>query len=399
MRKMFFLVLAAAALLLMVPAQNAQAQSETPRVEFGVHYSRLRLRDFDATDHGVGTRLTMNITDGLSVEGEFNFFPRGRDNLAAPTGFSGVSQRSQGLLIAFLWPNQKLTASTSQAEVQLSAPVRISDDNGDDEDPSVMLARDGRFYVAWSSKRQDGVNIYIKSSADGQTWSTEELVTIGPGEDYYPSLAQTRDGTFHIAWFRLERAQEDIDIWYSGKTGNRELYESRSDDGGLWWAPERQITHIAEEDDFPHMIETSEGEKILAWTRYRQGSPLRDYLSDTSAEIVISRSWDGLNSSVPEVSSPKDEKRRQMDLLPFVFTDAASRQLYLSWTSTRSNSRGNILLRNMASEQSVYSLLTTERTSDYDAKIAPTKTPGQYLMVWVSDREGTREIYSRTFHL
>jgi hypothetical protein len=58
MRKMFFLVLAAAALLLMVPAQDAQAQSETPRVEFGVHYSRLSLHDFDATDHGVGTRLT-----------------------------------------------------------------------------------------------------------------------------------------------------------------------------------------------------------------------------------------------------------------------------------------------------------------------------------------------------
>jgi len=41
---------------------------------------------------------------------------------------------------------------------------------------------------------------------------------------------------------------------------------------------------------------------------------------------------------------------------------------------------------NLASEASVYSLLTTERTSDYDAKIAPTKIPGQYLMVWVSDR-------------
>ena len=97
MRKMFFFVLAAAALVLMVPAQNAQAQSETPRIEFGVHYSMLRLHDFDATDHGVGTRLTINITDGLAVEGEYNFFPRGRDNLAAPTGSSGVSQRSQGL--------------------------------------------------------------------------------------------------------------------------------------------------------------------------------------------------------------------------------------------------------------------------------------------------------------
>ena len=343
------------------------------------------------------------------------------------------------LLIVCLWPNQKLTASTSRAEVQLSALVRISDDNGFDEDPSVMLARDGRFYVAWSSNRQSGVNIYIKSSADGQTWSTEERVTSGPGEDYYPSLAQTRDGTFHIAWFRLERAQADIDIWYSrsqdartwsipvqittspkvewapniladssdalhivwssGKTGNRELYESRSDDGGLWWAPERQITHSAEEDDFAQMIETRQGERILAWTRYRQGSDRFDYITDTSAEIVISRSWDGLNWSVPELSSPKDEKWRQMDFLPFVFEDAASRQLYLSWTSSRSNSLGNILLRNLASEQSVYSLLTTERTRDFDAKIAPTKTPGQYLMVWVSDREGTREIYSRTFHL
>jgi hypothetical protein len=40
MRKMFLFVLAAAALLLMVPAQNAQAQSETPKVEIGMHYSR-----------------------------------------------------------------------------------------------------------------------------------------------------------------------------------------------------------------------------------------------------------------------------------------------------------------------------------------------------------------------
>ena len=343
------------------------------------------------------------------------------------------------LLIVGLWPDQKLTASTGQADPQLSAPVRISDDNGDDEDPSVMLARDGRFYVAWSSKRLNGVNIYIKSSEDGRTWSAEERVTIGPGEDYYPSLAQTRDGTFHIAWFRLEREQADMDIWYSrsqdartwsipvqitnspklewapsihvdsrdtlrivwssGKTGNRELYVSRSDNGGRQWSCERQITQSDEEDDFPQMIETSKGEWILAWTRYRKGSPLLDYIKDTSAEIVIARSRDSLNWSVPEVSAPPDEKVRLMDLLPFVFEDADSGQLYLSWTSSRSNLWGNILLRNLALESSAYRLLTTEQTSDYNAKIAPTKTPGQYIMVWVSDREGTREIYSRTFHL
>src|SRR5262245_32471104 len=101
-------------------------------------------------------------------------------------------------LIVGLRPSQKLTASTSQAVAQLSAPVRISDDNGDDEDPSVLLARDGRFYVAWLSKRLNGGNIYIKSSEEGRTWSAEERVTIGPGEDYYPSISQTRHATFPI---------------------------------------------------------------------------------------------------------------------------------------------------------------------------------------------------------
>ncbi len=97
MRKMLFFVLAAAALLLMVPAQNAQAQSETPKVEIGAHYTHLRLPDFETGDHGVGLRLTLNVTDSFGIEGEFSSFPRGRDNLAAPTGFSGVSQRTLAL--------------------------------------------------------------------------------------------------------------------------------------------------------------------------------------------------------------------------------------------------------------------------------------------------------------
>jgi hypothetical protein len=329
--------------------------------------------------------------------------------------------------------------AASQGEARISEPVRISDYAGDDEDPSVLLARDGRFYVAWSSKRRVGVNIYIKGSEDGRVWTYEDQVTVGPGEDYYPSLAQTRDGTFHLAWFRLERKRKDMNIWYSrsrdartwssplqitdstkpdwapnihadsrgaisivwssSKTGNRELFVSRSDDGGRRWSSERQITHSDEEDDFPQMIETPEGAWLLAWTRYRKGSPLLSYIKDASAEIVIARSRDGLNWSDPEVCSPPDEKRRYMDLLPFVFAGASGQNLYLSWTSSRSDRRGDILLRRLTSEASTYSLLTTEGKSDYDAKITPTKTPGQYLMVWVSNREGKTDIYCRTFQL
>jgi hypothetical protein len=97
MRKTFHFVLTMAALLLTVTAQNAQAQSsETPKVEVGVHYTLLRLRDFDTTDNGVGTRVTYNLADTLSIEGEVNFFPQKRPNFATG-GLSVDSRRTQAL--------------------------------------------------------------------------------------------------------------------------------------------------------------------------------------------------------------------------------------------------------------------------------------------------------------
>jgi hypothetical protein len=99
MRKMFFFVMAAIALLLMVPSQNAQAQSrsEAPKVEVGVQYTFLRLRDFDTNTSGVGGRVTYNVTDNISVEGEMNFFPQKFVNFSTLDPTSTDSQRTQGL--------------------------------------------------------------------------------------------------------------------------------------------------------------------------------------------------------------------------------------------------------------------------------------------------------------
>jgi hypothetical protein len=94
---MYIFVLAVAALLLTVSAQNAQAQSrsETPKVEIGAHYTLLRFSDFDTTDSGVGGRLTFNLSENFGLETEFNFFPQERINFA--NGTSLDSRRTQGL--------------------------------------------------------------------------------------------------------------------------------------------------------------------------------------------------------------------------------------------------------------------------------------------------------------
>lgn len=101
MRKIFFLGLAVAVSLLTATAQNAQAQSqsETPKIEIGAHYTLLRISGFgsnDATDSGVGGRLTYNINSKVGIEGEYNFFPEGRINFAVPSSILD-SSRTQGL--------------------------------------------------------------------------------------------------------------------------------------------------------------------------------------------------------------------------------------------------------------------------------------------------------------
>lgn len=110
MRKILSIGLFMAALLMLIPTSAALAQSETPKVEIGVHYTMLRLKsrsplnnpvfqivdpDYVATDHGFGGRLTFNLTDHIGLEGELNYFPEQRANFSEPLYIN--SRRLQGL--------------------------------------------------------------------------------------------------------------------------------------------------------------------------------------------------------------------------------------------------------------------------------------------------------------
>src|SRR5687767_8830156 len=57
----------------------AQSPSASPsRVEVGAQFSTLTLTDFDATNAGLGGRVSYDLLRWLAVEGELNFFPRDR---------------------------------------------------------------------------------------------------------------------------------------------------------------------------------------------------------------------------------------------------------------------------------------------------------------------------------
>ncbi len=324
------------------------------------------------------------------------------------------------------------------ADPVLSAPVRVSRGPEENEDPSIILARDGRFYVVWSAKKRGQVDLYMSSSADGRTWSEERRIHDVPAEDYNPSLMQARDGRFHLAWCQLQRKEGRTDVWYttsrdgrtwdkpqsitsrgvdwapaiyedtkgtlrilwsSRRTGNREIWMTRSIDGGKTWLSPDQVTRSSEEDDYPHALVTPSGEHYLVWARYRRGSAMLELDKDPSSDVVLATSHDGVVWSAPVVASFADTDNKFVDILPAVFQDADKKQVLVSWTSRRTGVRGDILARSITSPTSQVFQLTRSDARDYSSKIVATRQPGEYLMVWVSSRDGKPDIYARRFKL
>jgi hypothetical protein len=73
MRKQY-LYATIAVLMMILNAQRAHAQSDTPKIEAGVHFSMLRLSEIEDTTPGFGGRITYNFTDYLGLDGEVNHY-------------------------------------------------------------------------------------------------------------------------------------------------------------------------------------------------------------------------------------------------------------------------------------------------------------------------------------
>jgi len=110
MKKYLPLMLLFVDLLMLSSSQCVFAQSDAPKLEAGVQYSLLRLKaqqpfnnpifeiidpDFTTSDSGFGGRITSNLTDSFSLEGEVNYFPEERQNFSEPLYIN--SKRTQGL--------------------------------------------------------------------------------------------------------------------------------------------------------------------------------------------------------------------------------------------------------------------------------------------------------------
>lgn len=171
------------------------------------------------------------------------------------------------LLLSACGSDDSVTPPESPARYQATASKLLSQASPTkDEDPTVILAKDGSIVVAWFSDRGGNSDIYIARCAKGTTWSAPVRVTVSADGDFYPNLYQDANGVFHLTWFRWY-AQNRGHIWYNQSTDP------------LVWDPghEKQVTTTADVDDWvPSIAPTPDSLRVFF------ASEVRDTTNPTS---------------------------------------------------------------------------------------------------------------------
>jgi hypothetical protein len=326
-------------------------------------------------------------------------------------------------------------ADTSEAATLApTEPQVLATSTGKDEDPSILLAADGRFYVAWYSNRDGHDRIYIKSSTNGRDWTPDRAITPTGEANFYPSLIQTKDGRFHLAMFRgsasdagkilgairyttsldtmtwtpavsitdasalawvptlTERTPGTMFMtWASDTAGDKDIYVASSVNGGASWGAPAKLTDNAFNDDLPFITTRPDGSLILVWGRFDLAeTSFKAPFTHPSNELVYATSVDGTTWSAPIAITADAPGPAIADVIGSVFPSNDPTGLSVVWASVRGTSgSGDISTLGLSAVPATgtnVKQLTNAPGSDYSARVIPTGVPGLYMMAWVSDR-------------
>lgn len=289
------------------------------------------------------------------------------------------------------------------------------------------------FYAAWYSNRDGLDRIYLKSSADGRTWSEDVAITSPADHAFYPTLAQSADGRFHlVAWHGrvgdggkivgriaysssndaktwsppsyltpdspsalawaptiVARSASDLLVaWSSDETGDKDIYVATSANGGASWSAPKIVMTNAFHDDLPFVARKPDGTLFLAWQRYDKDVTAFDApFNAASNDLVYATSPDGASWRSP---IPITNDGVVPDITPSLFPSADATGFTVAWASVRGTSKtGDISMLGLSAVPATATnvrQLTDAPGGDYSARLIPAGRGGLYMMAWVSNR-------------
>ncbi|HVE87160.1 MAG TPA: sialidase family protein [Myxococcales bacterium] len=251
--------------------------------------------------------------------------------------------------------------------------LSAGNEGGQDEDPGVLHAADGRLYVAWYSNRNglqdDGTEdreIFLARSPDGESWPDPPIqVTRAARDSFTPSLAQDSAGTFHLAWWRVIPTS-------LGGTNNQILTKS-SPDGTTWDLDQETVVAGGPGDFLPSIVHDRVASRLLVYF----ASPVRDAAGrvDLGAARTL-RLYacvnDGTGWSAPQrLSGVNDDATH--NTFPFV-VQREDGQFLMVWTRYRASASADVLA--VLSEASTETMTSTSSNGIDWAEPVPVSSGG-----------------------
>jgi hypothetical protein len=322
------------------------------------------------------------------------------------------------------------------ASPALHAPTRMAlgNDSGGDDDPSLIRAQDGLFYLVFISDRSGNIDLWITSSGDGVAWSAPVQITTSSDEDLYPNLIQSADGAFHLVWHRFEALGTGqshlyyrttttplswgstetpittgvVDDWdckmvpvgamelrvyfssaarSSNPTYNRDIYVVRSTDRGQTWGSPvlSNVSHVSQFDRYPAVLQLGPTQFQMIFQRHDT-----DNFLDSTSDLFVATSADGLAWNAP-VQITSDMADAQPDLFANFYLAPIYGQWITSWTSTSFSTGGIVNLP--VGGASPIDLTPILGMGGWSTRVAPA-SGSLSLLVFVSSVSGTAQLYS-----
>ena len=139
--------------------------------------------------------------------------------------------------------------------------VQLTNDSTDQCNPAVALDSNDKLYVVWQDNRQGDWDIYVSTSIDGITWSSETKVN-DPNNGNQVNPAVVIDG---------QSPSYTHVVWQDDRTGNQDICMATSSDG-FATKTVSQITSDSSDQVEPAVAADSDNTIYVVWTDGRNGS-------------------------------------------------------------------------------------------------------------------------------
>ncbi len=178
--------------------------------------------------------------------------------------------------------------NSTNGGINWGADTRLTNNTAESSFPSVAVSG-SVVHVVWRDARDGNTEIYYKRSSNtGENWGTETRLTNNTNYSFYPSVA-------------VSGSVVQV-VWDDNRSGDWEIYNKRSTDGGINWGMDTRLTNYTGVSSFPSVAVS--GMLIhVVWRDERDSNKEIYYKRSTDAGV----NWEAdirLTNSYAESSSP-----------------------------------------------------------------------------------------------